>query len=110
MFQIFAHPHLTHELQGGSESLKNSKDVTNLILVSVHSGQRADMSEDVLKGIGKLERIDVSEAKLNVRVHDQFGKTQNFTTKMECVSESRFLSLLRGQCPSFYRLEYAAPI
>jgi hypothetical protein len=32
------------------------------------------MRKDVLQSIRELERIHVSEAELNVRIHDEFGE------------------------------------
>ena len=48
MFEIFAHPDLFHQL----------------VLVTVHARQLADMGKDVLKAVGKLERVDVVQAVL----------------------------------------------
>ena len=48
VFEIFAHPDLFHQL----------------VLVTVHARQLADMGKDVLKAVGKLERVDVVQAVL----------------------------------------------
>ena len=55
------------------------------------------MREGELQTIRKLERIDISKPILNMRVDDQLGKSQYFSNQMECVSESRLLSLLCGK-------------
>jgi len=55
------------------------------------------VSESELKTIGKLESIDVSESVLNVRVDDEFRETEDFSTQVESVSESRLLSFFRGK-------------
>lgn len=57
------------------------------------------MSKNVLQSIGQLERIDIAEPKLYVGVNDKFSKTKNFTTQMECISETRLLTLLGCECP-----------
>lgn len=67
MFQVLAHPNLSHQL----------------ILVSVHAGQLTDVCENVLQTISQLEGIDVIESILDVRVHYQFSKPENFTTQVE---------------------------
>jgi hypothetical protein len=55
MFEILRHPDLTHQP----------------ILVSVHASQVAHMSEYVLQSISQLEGFYITEAVLDVRIHDQ---------------------------------------
>lgn len=55
------------------------------------------MSEHVLQSIGELERIDIAQSELDVRVDNELRKTKDFSTQMERVSESRLLPLLRGE-------------
>lgn len=81
MLEILAHSDLTHEL----------------VLVPVHSSQSTDMREDVLQGVRELESVDISETELDVRVDDQLSETEDFTTKMESIAESRLLAFLGRQ-------------
>ena len=69
---------------------------TNLVLITVHSGQSTDMGEDVLNGICKLERIDVAESELHMGVNNQLGQPQDLATEMEGIAETRLLPLLGG--------------
>ena len=48
VFEILAHPDLLHQL----------------VLVTVHARQLAHVGKDVLKAVGKLERVDVVQAVL----------------------------------------------
>ena len=65
-----------------------------LVFIPVHSCQGTDVGKDILNGIGELERIDISETVLNVSVNDEFGQPKNFSTQVESVSETGFLSFL----------------
>ena len=58
------------------------------------------MCENVLQGIGQLERIYITETELDMRIDDEFGQTKNLSTQMECISEARLLTLLRCQSPA----------
>jgi len=57
------------------------------------------VSKNVLQSIGQLECIDIAEPKLYVGINDKFSKTKNFTAQMECISETRLLTLLGCECP-----------
>ena len=46
------------------------------------------MREDVLKGVRKLEGVDVTETVLDMGVDDELGQTKNFTAQVEGVSEA----------------------
>lgn len=81
MLQVLTHPNLSHQF----------------VLVSVHTGQLTNMSKSELKTIGKLEGVDVSESILNMRINNKFGESEDFSTKMEGVSESGLLPLLRSK-------------
>ena len=70
-----------------------------LVLVSVHTRERTDMSKNVLQCVRKLERIDIAETVLNVSIDNEFRETQDLSTQMKRVSETRLLTLLGGQCP-----------
>lgn len=67
MLQIFAHTNLSHEF----------------IFITIHSGKLTNMSENVLQTIGQLESINVVQSVLHVRIDDQFGQAQDFTTQVE---------------------------
>lgn len=68
MLEILAHANLPHQF----------------VLVSVHSSQLADVRENVLESVGKLERVHVVQAILDVGVDDQFGKAEDLAAQMEC--------------------------
>lgn len=85
MLQIFRHAHLPHEL----------------VLVPVHAGQRADVCKDVLQRVRELERVDVAESELHVRVDDELRQPEDLTAQMEGVSETGLLTLLRGERPTY---------
>ena len=89
VLEILAHTNLPHQL----------------VLVTVHTSQLTDVGESELESIGQLERIDVSESVLDVRVDDELHETKDLTAEMERVSETRLLSLLGRQ--SLDRLEAA---
>ena len=57
------------------------------------------MCEDVLDSVGKLERVNVTETELNVRIDDQLRQAENLTTQVEGVSETRLFPLLRRKSP-----------
>ena len=84
---------------------KGYERVAYLILVPVHSRQSADMSKDVLDGIGELEGINISETVLNVGIDDEFSQTKDFTTQVEGVAKTRFLSFLCCKSPGKSVLE-----
>lgn len=67
MLQILAHPDLPHEL----------------VLVSVHAGELADVREDVLQPVSQLERVHVVQAVLDVRVHYQLCETEDLAAQVE---------------------------
>ena len=73
--------------------------ITYLVLVPIHSRQSANMCEDVLDGIGKLEGVDISEAILDMGVNNELGQTKDFSAQVERVSEARLFSLLCCQSP-----------
>ena len=89
MLQILAHADLFHQL----------------VLVTVHSGELADVSEDVLKPVGQLESVDVVQSILYVRVDDEFRQTQDLTAQMERVTETRLFTLLGRQRPHRFQVK-----
>ena len=89
VFQVLAHSDLSHEL----------------ILVTVHSRQLTHMSKYVLHSISQLKRIHIIQPVLDMRIHNQFSQSQNFSTQMERISETRLLSLLSGQCFNGFQVE-----
>jgi hypothetical protein len=102
MLQVLGHSHLSHQLIGNKVRMLSQCQflrITNLVLVTVHSCQGANMREDVLKCVGQLESVDVTQAELNMCVHDELGETKNFSAQMERISEAGFLALLGSQGP-----------
>lgn len=78
MLQILAHPDLPHQL----------------VLVAVHARQLADVRENVLQTVGQLERVNVVQAILDVRVDDQLSQAEDFATQMESWKSIEFIALL----------------
>ena len=68
--------------------MTNHRWDTHLVLVPVHARERADVREDVLQGVGELERVDIAEAVLDMRVDDELGEAQDFAAQVEGVSEA----------------------
>ena len=85
------------------EILAHSNLLHQLVLVSVHSSQLPEMTEDVVKTISELEGVEVSKSILHVRVSHDLHHSEDFSAEMESVSETRLLSLLRRQ--RFHRLQ-----
>jgi hypothetical protein len=48
----------------------------------------------ILQPVRQLERIDVTQSELHVRIDDELGKSQDFSTQVEGISKSRLLPLL----------------
>ncbi len=46
------------------------------------------MGKNVLKSISKLEGIGVTQAILNISIHNKLGQAKDFTAKMERITES----------------------
>lgn len=99
VLQVLGHAYLSHQLTRHI-SQRKYPDVmtTGLILVTVHPREGTDMSEDVLQSIGKLESINVAKPKLNMRINDELGEPQDFTTQMESIPEPRLLALFSCEC------------
>ena len=57
------------------------------------------MCEDILQRIRQLERIDIAQTELNVRIHDELRQAKDFTTQVERVSETGLLTFLRRKRP-----------
>lgn len=72
MLQVLRHTDLPHEL----------------VLVTVHSREGTDVGEGVLQSVGELEGVDVAKTVLDVGIDDELGEAEDFTTQVECVSES----------------------
>ena len=79
MLDVLAHSDLPHEL----------------VLVAVHSRQLSHVRKHVLQPVGQLEGVHVAQTVLHVTVHHQLGETQDLTTQVESVAETRLLSLLQ---------------
>ena len=78
MLQILAHTHLTHQL----------------VLVSIHPRQLSDMRKRILERISQLKGIHIPESILHIRIHNQLGQSQNLTTQMKSISETRLFAFL----------------
>ena len=78
VLEVLAHTDLAHEL----------------VLVAVHARELADVGEHELEAVGELERVDVAEAVLDVRVDDELGEAQDLAAQVEGVAEPRLLALL----------------
>ena len=46
------------------------------------------MTEDILKGVGQLEGVNIAESELDVRIDNELRQTQNLSTQVEGVSEA----------------------
>jgi len=57
------------------------------------------MRKDILQRIRQLECVHITKTELNMRIHDKFGETKNFTTKMEGIAETGLLSLFGRESP-----------
>jgi len=57
----------------------------------------SNMGENVLEPISQLESFDVTKSVLHVRIDNKFEETQDFTAKMEGISEPTLLSLFSSQ-------------
>ena len=78
VLEVLAHPDLAHEL----------------VLVAVHARELSNVGEGELEAVGELERVDIAEAVLDVRVDDELREAEDLTAKVERVSEARLLALL----------------
>lgn len=85
------------------KALAHTNQAHKLVLVMVHASQRSNVRKDVLQGVGQLECVNTTKTELDVCIDDEFGKPEKFTTQMESISETRLLTLLRGE--SLYRLQ-----
>ena len=83
MLKVLCHAHLPHKL----------------VLVPVHTGQGSDMREDVLKRVGELEGVHVTETELHMGVDDKLRQAENLATQVEGVSETRLLAFFRRERP-----------
>ena len=63
---------------------------TNLVLVPVHTSQRANVCKDVLQCVCELESIDIAKAELSI--NDELRKTQDFSTRVESVEKTKNFS------------------
>ena len=88
VFNVFAEPHLSHEL----------------VLVAVHACGIPHMSEDILQTVGQLEGINVAQSVLSVAVYNEFGKSEDLSAEVKSVTEPRLLSFFCGE--SLDRLEH----
>jgi hypothetical protein len=89
MFHILAHTYLPH----------------HTILVPIDTSKLSQVRIHVLKTVIKLERVHVTETVLDVAVNHELDNAEDFTAKMEGVTETRFLALLCGQCFNGFKVE-----
>ena len=87
MLQIFAHANLAHYP----------------ILVSVHSSQLSNVSENVLQTVCELISLDGSQPILDVRINDKLGQPQYLAHQVESITKARAFPFLR--CQGFDRLQ-----
>lgn len=67
------------------------------LTVSVHSRQLPHMRKHVLQPVRQLEGIHVPQPELHMRIHNQLCQSQDLSTEMKGVSESRLFSLLGSE-------------
>ena len=79
MFDIFTHTDLSHQL----------------VLVAIHAGQLANVSEHILQTIRQLEGVDVAQAILYVTVNHKFCQTQDLAAQVESIAKPGLLTLLQ---------------
>jgi hypothetical protein len=78
------------------EILAGANLVHQLVLVSVHAGQLANMVESVQDTVGQLEGVNIAETVLHLSIDNQLREAENFSHKVESISETRLLSLFGG--------------
>jgi hypothetical protein len=64
-----------------------------------------DVRKNILKSICKLERFNISQPVLDMRVNDQFNHSQDFSAQMERVTESTLLAFLCRQGLNWLQIE-----
>jgi len=62
-------------------------EYANLVLVPVHTSQRANVRENVLRCVCEPESIDIAKAELSI--NDELRKTQDFSTQVESVEKTK---------------------
>jgi hypothetical protein len=83
VLQVFRHSDLSHEL----------------VLVTVHARQGANVRKGILKSVRELEGVNIAKAVLDMGINDKLRQTQNFSTQVESIPETRLLPLFRSQRP-----------
>ena len=85
MLDVLAHPDLSHEF----------------VLVSVHACELSHMSKHILQTISQLEGVHITQSVLHMTVNHQLRQTQNLTTQVESIPETRLLTFLQYYKPTF---------
>lgn len=67
------------------------------VLVPINSCELTHMGVEILKTVGQLEGVDVSEPKLHIAVDSQFDDSEYLSAQMEGVAEPRPFPLLGGE-------------
>lgn len=83
--------------------LASANLVHQLVFVSVHAGELANVVESVENAIGELESIDIAETVLDLRVDNELGQAENLAHEMEGIAEAGLFAFFGGEC--FDRLQ-----
>lgn len=87
------------------EVLTRANLVHELVLVSVHSRELADVVEGIEDTVGELESVDVAEAVLYLGVDDEFSEAENLAHKMEGISEAGLFALFSSESLDGFEIE-----
>jgi hypothetical protein len=55
------------------------------------------MGKNILESISKLECFDIPKSVLHMRIYDKLEQAQDFSTQMESITKSTFLSFFGRQ-------------
>ncbi len=89
MLDILAHSNLPHDS----------------VLVTINTSQLTQMSIHVLEAIIKLEGINVTQTILHITINHKFNNSENLSTQVEGITETRSLTLLCGESLHWFQVE-----
>jgi hypothetical protein len=89
MFDILTHSDLSH----------------NSILVPINASKLSQMRIKILQSIIKLKRINISQPILYITIHYEFDHSENLSTEVKGVTETRFLALLGCESLDWLQVE-----